>query len=79
MTREATRVSKRTVLAIEFVRKCIVEEKVTSDGFEDYINDVAHVVYNRPGIEGHCIREKVKTDIYRGVSDVLERLRSNRR
>ena len=71
MTSEVNRVRNRTAIAISAVRVCVEQEKVPKARLDGFIYDVSHLVYNRPGIEGHSIRLKVKDDIWEGIRDVL--------
>jgi hypothetical protein len=71
MTREATRVKNRTAIAIDAVRACIEMNKVQREYLDDFVNDAAHLAYNRPGYEGHIIRAKMKDDIWRSIQDII--------
>ena len=65
MTLPSRRIPKRTAFAVKIVKHGIVNGTIPPEGLEDYINDVAHLVTNRPGIEGHAVRVGVKNEIWK--------------
>ena len=71
MTGEFQRVQKRTEIVVDISKRYVRQGLVRPDNIEDFLNKAAHVVYKRPGIEGHFVRVRIKNNISRELAPLL--------